>query len=268
MWDDQESAVIGELERTLKSPHADAAYDQLPDSYGGRVLNADCARELSRDYRNKYDCIAFTRCTYAPCSRYVRERLSLELATPGRPGDRTLLVLAGGAASGKTSSVGETTLKTYPLVFDSNLADFQKARGIVDEALRHGWQVDVRYIHRPYALAVESMLMRAIDRGRYIPLGPPSKLAQLHLDAQRTIVRLAAAFPAAAVAVQAFENLWTRAEPVDARLIPLSELEPGGRFYYASVKALHEIEAKTLADFVANDRIEEGLLRALRETES
>ena len=103
----------------------------------------------TRDYRNKYDRLAFTRCSYEPCAQYILERFRRVLRQPGQPGSRAALFLAGGAASGKTSSVGSNNIKRFDMVFDSNLASFDKAKMMISKCLEIGWSVDVLYVHRP-----------------------------------------------------------------------------------------------------------------------
>jgi hypothetical protein len=264
----QEVAVADELARVLARSTADLAYDQLPESYGGRLLNADVARELSRAYRSKFDRIAFTRCTYGPASAYVLGRYHRELARPGPVGQRAVLLLAGGAASGKTSSVGEQTIKDYDLVFDSNLADVAKAVSMIETAVSCGWVVDVSYIHRPYELALRSMVQRAIDTGRYIPVGPPSKLARLHLGAQRTIVTLHSKFRSDWVDIRAYANLWTPEHPVDAHPLEISELARGRQFHYDSLESLHDIESTILPQLEDEHFGEGSVFDALREVET
>ena len=264
---DQEQAVLRELQRIVSAPGVDYQYDQLDGTFNGRLLNADLARELSRDYRNKYDRLCFTRCSYAPCAQYVLNRFRNVIRQPCSPGTRAVLFLAGGAASGKTSSVGQKTIKLYDLIFDSNLADFQKARMMIDESLKAGWLVDISYIHRPYDLAVRSMIERAIDTGRYVPMGKPSKMGKLHVSAQRTIVRLRREFSDDYVGIDAFENLWTPANPVDAAYISLSELDKNGQYHYKDVEELHAIEAEIIASFRESQFNEDAAFQALNEVE-
>ena len=48
----EENRVAEELRLILSRPDADMAYDKLPDSVGGKILNADIARELSPNYQS------------------------------------------------------------------------------------------------------------------------------------------------------------------------------------------------------------------------
>ncbi len=133
------------------------------------------------------------------------------------------------------------------MIFDSNLAGFDKAKTLIAESLESGWLADVRCVHRPYALAVRSMIERAMETGRYIPLGPPSKLAKLRRGAQRTIARFRLTFSEEFVGIYALANLWTPLNPVDATPIPLAEPDIGGTCHYKHVEELHAIEAEIIA---------------------
>jgi len=62
----EERGVADELRAILSADGADALYDAIPGSMGGKILNADLARELSPRYRTLADRIAFTPATYEP----------------------------------------------------------------------------------------------------------------------------------------------------------------------------------------------------------
>lgn len=165
---------------------ADKAYDSLGMTRGGKILSADAARELSPAYRNFDDRLDFTDATYGPASAYIIRRLYQTLDQSTEPDDRTLLVLAGGAASGKSTAIRSNGItKAVNLVYDSNLAGLEAARCLLDYALETRWIVKVMFIHTPYSLSVERMLLRAMDNGRYIPLGLTG-LARLHAGARIT----------------------------------------------------------------------------------
>ncbi len=184
---EEEKQVAEELRKIFDEPDADAKYDKLPDSMGGKILNADIARELSPRYQSVSDRTRFTRATYEPARDYVYARFMREL----KKKEGLVIILAGGAASGKTTSI-QGTLQGADLVFDSNCADISKAKRVIDAAVGHGWSVVVVYIHRNFRIAVESMLKRAILTGRSIPLRCEQgfNFAELHFHAQRTFVEL------------------------------------------------------------------------------
>jgi hypothetical protein len=249
-FSDEELAVQWELADVLKGAAADSAYAALDGAFAGRLLNADLARELSPRYRSVADRLRFTRATYPSAAQYVLRRFHATIGMPGTPGSRSVLFLGGGAASGKTTSVGRDVILEYDLVFDSNLADVVKASTMIDEALRGGWFVSVRYIHRPFDLAVESMLQRARETGRYIPMGHPSRFASLHFNAQRTVVALRDRYAAEPrVTVAAIANLWRPRTQLGPVPIAVEDLAPGGKFSYTSVEELHAVQSPILERF-------------------
>jgi hypothetical protein len=244
---DAEIAVQDEFEAILASAAAITQYENLDGAFGGRLLNADLCRDLSPRYQNFHDRVRFTRATYAPAAKFVRRRFDEIISTPGDAGGRQVLFLAGGAASGKTTSIGTDVIGEYNLIFDSNLADFDKARRMIRFAADSGWFVDVRYIHRPYDLALRSMIDRALNTGRYIPVGRPSKLAELHFNAQRTIVRLWEAFAGdRRIGIEAIANLWRPDAPVNAIPISISDLNVDPTLRYNGLDEIYEIEAPTI----------------------
>lgn len=221
--------VESELEHILNSPEADALYDAIAEARGGRVINSDIARELSPHYRTKADRIAYTLATYKPAARYVYNRfMETVAATPGE--GRIALLLAGGPASGKTASVGGR-IDDYDLVFDTTLSVIEKARPIIQQLLDHHWQVHIQYIHRPYDLAVGSMLERALRTGRYVGLGHPSRLARVHMAAQNCFNVLQRQFTGT-VELFVTGNFWTPDDPDSgAHPLSLNALDSNG-FYY------------------------------------
>ena len=132
---DEGREIESELRRILERTDADAAYDALPGCMGGKILNADMARELSPRYKTIADRIAFTNATYAPARDYVFNR-SMRTIKSSR--GKLAMILAGGAASGKSTSV-RGLLERADLVFDSNCAEFQtadKGSGVFDSDRR------------------------------------------------------------------------------------------------------------------------------------
>jgi len=231
---------------------ADAAYDRLKDSLGGRVLNADTARELSPDYQTREDRLKNTPATYAAASVYVRDRFNRtidKLAAEGKTPH--VLFLAGGASSGKSSTVNDHYLRAFDVVFDSNLARLDTAKEMIEKVLKAGGDARVLYVHRPYEKAVENMLRRGNDGGRTVPLGGDNgKLAWLHKNAQDTFEKLVDHYADnESVSFRVFDNSGKIGE---SREISVKEflrpVEKGGKYRYTSV---HEL---TKADQPALDR--------------
>jgi hypothetical protein len=244
-----------EVERELRQlllnySTADPAYDAILETLNGHVLNTDAAREISPHYGTARQRQAFTEATYAPSRDYVFRRILRALGTP--PTTKSgkaprVLFLAGGPASGKTTSVGQALLERYDLVIDSTLSDLRKARVMIDGALIADWMVDVTYIHRPFGNAVADMLWRAEKTGRYVPLGPTMSrnLASLHIEAQTVFGKICEEYSAVAgVIATALLNVWVREKPlvVGASQISNDSLAKGGEYYYTSIRELYAIQ--------------------------
>lgn len=257
--------VARELEEILNRPDADTRYDALSGSFGGKVLNADLARELSPRYQRHADRILYTAATYSPCSTYVLKRLLRTLQSPFAK-ERLVLFLAGGAASGKTTAIGRNVIDAADIVFDSNLAQLPKAKLMIEAALTAGWVVFIIYVHRNFRVACESMLERAVQNGRHIPFrsAEAQDLASLHFNAQRTIVELDRIYADNdRVVVRAFRNPWTPERPLAATPISITTLAAGGKRHYTSIRELYEVQDALANIFRAQDRISTELARCL-----
>ena len=258
----EEQKAANELYEILRGPGADAAYDKLPDSMVGKILNADIARELSPRYQTIADRTLFTRATYDPARDYVFKRFGRELK---KRNSGIAIILAGGAASGKTTSI-KSILSVANLVFDSNCADLSKGKSLVDTAVKYNWIVLVVYIHRNFKVAVESMLKRAISTGRAIPLRceSGSDLATLHYNAQRTFVELDRIYAdSERVRTIALRNPWTPDNPLVPTTISVKTLAIGGKRYYSTVEELYVIQDEVVKPFLAANQFTPELRREI-----
>ena len=176
-----------------------------------------------------------------------------------------MIILAGGAASGKTTSI-KRALARADLVFDSNCTDLGKGKNLVDSALKQGWIVFVVYIHRNFKVAVESMLKRALATGRAIPLRceSGSNLATLHYDAQKTFVELDRIYAdSPLVRVVALRNPWTPDNPQAPTTISVKTLAIGGKRHYSAVEELYDIQDEVVKPFLDSGQFSPELKREI-----
>ena len=245
----------------LSDPHADVSYDKIPESMGGKILNADIARELSPSYRSVIERTLYTRATYDAAKNYVFDRFMRDLKkTKG-----VVIILAGGAASGKTTSI-KTILAFADLVFDSNCADLVKGKLLIDAAVKQGWFVLVVYIHRNFKVAVESMLKRAVSTGRAIPLRcvTGSNLATLHHNAQQTFVELDRIYADnKRVKLIALRNPWTPDSSTNPTTISVKTLAKGGKRHYSAIEELYVIQEEVVQRFLDSSQISQELKREI-----
>jgi hypothetical protein len=157
-----------------------------------KILDTDNARELSEDYgRSKESRARYGSAVHGPAGDLVWRLYLAMLAEEDPRESRSVLITAGGAGSGKTSTVRVLLQKAYDsarVIYDTTLADLPQAIEKVEAALLAGRQVTIIYIHRPIDKAARGVVRRALEQGRTTPL---SAVADNHFDAQRTVLELA-----------------------------------------------------------------------------
>jgi hypothetical protein len=161
----------------------------------GKVLDTDNARELSADYARSAESRARLSGSVHETAGTLVWRLWLEmLAEPDPAGLNRVLITAGGAGAGKTSTVTRLSRDAYDaaqIIYDTTLADLPSAVEKIEAALAAGKSVTVAYIHRPIEMAVRGVIQRATATGRTVPL---TVLADNHFDAQRSVREIAARY--------------------------------------------------------------------------
>ncbi len=182
---------------------ADAQYDALPFTRGGRLLSMDHARYLSPQYATAAQRLVNTPATRNAAAAYVKNRLRRALEK-GPPGSR-LLLGSGGPGSGKTTLIArlldgewEGRFANATLVFDCTLSHLGASSRTLDVFLAHGWAVDVVHVYRPYSGAVRGVLDRAGKEGRYVGLGPGRSMSSISHASQDVFYKLHEAYGARA----------------------------------------------------------------------
>lgn len=221
---DPYSAAVEERFRRLVADRAaaDRVYDQLPQAYGGKVINPDTAREILPEYQTREQRMAHTIGT-GVASAYAKDRLERELAEPR--GRTRLVLMAGGPGAGKSTFLSPEVCKLADLIFDATLRETEWARRMIDLALEHGWEVVVCYVQRPMEDVYRGVVLRAHEHGRWFPI---RNLVKAHADAQRSAAALGRAF-----ANEPRVRFSCDVGPTGGvGLAELSEIEPGGAWGY------------------------------------
>jgi len=169
------------------------AKEDFGEEAEGRYLNADLARDVYPLYRDNKDLRpAIDRATLAPAG-YITSRLAwdhwLKNTDPSKRG--TVVFMAGGMASGKTTSVHKTydddDKRRTAIFMDTVLGNYDRAVRMIGEVEAAGLTPHLTFVYRPFQNASEAAIQRLRDIGR--PLDKDS-LGQAHYEAQKVFLRL------------------------------------------------------------------------------
>lgn len=158
-------------------------YSQIDRTKGGKVINADYARELSDDYLADR---TLANEVQAPSSEFARALFDRRLSeTQGQDG--IWILTGGGTASGKSAGVSGEVEDLADLVYDGTMKDFDKTDRMVSAAADSGKKVRLVYVDRDPDKALPLYFNRARDEGRTVPL---DVFVDSHRGARDTIRRL------------------------------------------------------------------------------
>lgn len=154
------------------------------ETFYGKVLSADAARELWPPYRrDRSTANRFHEPASAIIKKLYRERLA-ELALAGE----IWLFTAGGPAAGKSSGLGLSEwAETAALVLDGTLSKVGSALAKLEPALESGREVAINYVYRDPIASLAGAVERATDTGRVVDLGV---VIGTHIGAANTIKEL------------------------------------------------------------------------------
>ena len=158
-------------------------YSNIERTRGGKVINADYARELSDDYRVDKTLASDVQ---VPSSEFARALYQKRLADS--QGDEGVWVFTGGGtASGKSAGLSRAAENAADLVYDGTLKDFAKSDKMISEAADSGKKVKIVYVDRDPVKALPLYFDRANKEGRTVPI---DVFLQSHRGARDSIRQL------------------------------------------------------------------------------
>lgn len=183
---DRLGALLSDVER------ADAAYAALPETEGGRVVSTDAARLLAPEFAGSVEGrLLHTPSTSEPTGRFTRGYLLRALdrfKPPDRPG--RLYMTAGGAGSGKSTSIRYALRHGADLVYDNQMRNPDEAERAIRAALDRGWHVSVNFVDTP----LPEVLRRVIGRSREGRWNSLPDLLEAHRQARAAIAEVGRRF--------------------------------------------------------------------------
>lgn len=213
---DRLAALVGDPDR------ADPQYAAIPETRNGKIVSVDSARYLLPEFRDRDFRLRHTPSTATPAGAYANGLMRRKLAMGPREGGDVVRFMAGGAGSGKTSSLGDAAVAELGLVFDNPMHRADRGRELLVLAAENGWKTQVVYVHRPFELVVRGVIARSVRTGRWNRL---ADLPTIHTQAQETFWSLATD-PTLAADFVVLENLATTENPVAVRLFGSAVLGP------------------------------------------
>ena len=177
----------------LLATQGDALVASYVERYG-RSVNTDDARELFPAYRADRSRAGLVQ---RPATE-LSERVYARLLDAGRGKGGTVIFLAGGSGSGKTTAL-RRMMRERPLddaiTFDGTFADHAADLRRIRQALNQGYEISVVYVHVEdplralgNALARAEQMAAELGSGRTIRA---TELVALHAKARRAFVMVA-----------------------------------------------------------------------------
>lgn len=171
----------------------------MPGTMGGKIIDTDLARLLCNEYaaaETAEDRIEFSESTGVPVNFFVdylyyKKLFALVSQRESESEPLSLVILAGGYGSGKTTAVRALDL---PIIEEASLIrdrsmdeDFKVPKAMITAALRHKITVTVIYVYRPVEQAFRGMVDRASSEGR---VSPVIQTGTAHWQAQDNVLKL------------------------------------------------------------------------------
>jgi len=199
----------------------------------GKEINADNARELSKDYapggieatdpRTKAARALWSNAVHEPASALVKEIYRRKLREGAGPDQLDWVIFtAGGTAAGKTTAIKAVPaiagiMQAAQIIYDSTLSSLPSSSIRIRQALEAGKKVSIIYVHRdPVEAFVNGSLSQPDRMGRTIPL---EVFLGTHIGAPKVVLHLAEQYKGdPRVAIGVIDNSRGRGKAVVADL--------------------------------------------------
>ncbi len=163
-------------------PAAIAEYNQR----FGKHVSADNARELDPMWqRSKEDRQRLSGALGVPAGKLAQLVFDHQIA---QLHDADVYMLAGGQASGKTSST-KADSSAASLIYDNTFSNPIRAESNIEKALAGNNRVTVHFVYKPLEESIIGAIDRANSENGRVEL--PGQMARTHLASQRTFLGLA-----------------------------------------------------------------------------
>jgi len=170
---------------------------------------------------------------------------------------RRLEIITGGIAAGKTQSIQQAIAHPQAIVWETPLRDPKLAEEIIRQAAQNGWEVNVRYIHRPMGNVLPAYLARIRNEGRWSHL---TDVLKSHRESQKSVVQLRRALGHLPnVGWTYLKNDGTRDNPRPLQEVSEIEVAAGGNAWH-STSAEHEHADENLAQSLWRQAVASGQL--------
>lgn len=184
-----DSVLSGRSDEQIKNDaiaHVEKNSDHLIQSYikeHGNFVGADEAKEFMPGYSKDR---SLSDIVQKGASQLADKVYSHLLEKREGEGNNTVLITAGGTGSGKSTALrgGGIDPKEYSVVFDSNLTDVKTGISRIQQALDHGYNVDIHYVYAhpesAYDRAIERSERMAQEKGSGRPVSPQGHIDMHH----------------------------------------------------------------------------------------
>ena len=199
--DDDESINEAQFAANIQQDleEAEQEYDQVPETQGGKIIDTDLARRLYPQYSDALSPdkrLRFASATSMPANAlvdylYNKKLYRLIKNHNASSPPLSIVMLAGGYGSGKTTSIRELqlpVLENANLIRDRSMDEpLSTPQEMIDAALTLNIKVTIIYVFRPIESAIEGILTRANKEGRISSLWDT---ADAHWRAQDNVLSL------------------------------------------------------------------------------
>lgn len=177
-----------EVKSHFTGDEAQEKYEALPETQGGKIVDADTARKLYPPYAESAEgATKHLDHTDEPAGMFAKELYEKKLEKPAKG---EAIILGGGSASGKSTwlSRHHDTVDRSDVVYDSTGTNYKYQKQRIEQALDSGRPVRMVYVYQGFEKALDNNANRFKDTGRLVS---PDYMAKAHVGALDTFLRLA-----------------------------------------------------------------------------